>query len=146
MLLAGDIGGTKTAVALFSTDSDSDTLQPVVEMTFQNRNYNSLETIIYDFMRDNPKAITSASFGVAGPVVKGRANITNLPWVIDQEAIQKAFDFPKVHLLNDLESIASAVPHLTSEDLVTLNEGTVEPVNDPDDDSQTTTSSSGGLH
>jgi glucokinase len=96
-------------------------------MTFQNRNYDSLETIIYDFMRDNPKAITSASFGVAGPVVKGRANITNLPWVIDQEAIQKAFDFPKVHLLNDLESIASAVPHLTSEDLVTLNEGTVEP-------------------
>ena len=127
MLLAGDIGGTKTAVALFSTDSDTDTLQPVVEMIFQNRNYSSLEEVIYEFMRDNPKAITSASFGVAGPVVKGRANITNLPWVIDQEAIQKAFDFPKVHLLNDLESIASAVPHLTSEDLVTLNEGTVEP-------------------
>ena len=127
MLLAGDIGGTKTAVALFSTDSNTDTLQPVVEMTFQNRNYSSLEEVIYEFMRDNPKAITSASFGVAGPVVKGRANITNLPWVIDQEAIQKAFDFPKVHLLNDLESIASAVPHLTSEDLVTLNEGTAEP-------------------
>lgn len=127
MLLAGDIGGTKTAVALFSTDTESDTLQAVVEMTFQNREYDSLETIIYDFMRDNPKAITSASFGVAGPVVKGRANITNLPWVIDQEAIQKAFDFRKVHLLNDLESIASAIPHLTSEDLVTLNEGTVEP-------------------
>ncbi len=125
MLLAGDIGGTKTAVALFSTDTD--TLQPVVEMTFQNRNYSSLEEVIYEFMRDNPKAITSASFGVAGPVVKGRANITNLPWVIDQEAIQKAFDFPKVHLLNDLESIASAVPHLTSEDLVTLNAGTAEP-------------------
>ena len=64
MLLAGDIGGTKTAVALFSTETD--TLQPVVEMTFQNRNYDSLEAVIYDFMRDNPKAITSASFGVAG--------------------------------------------------------------------------------
>ena len=125
MLLAGDIGGTKTAVALFSTDSD--TLQPDVERIFQNRNYESLEAVIYDFMRDNPKAITSASFGVAGPVVKGKANITNLPWVIDQEVIQKAFDFPKVHLLNDLEAIASAVPHLTDEDLVTLNEGIVEP-------------------
>lgn len=125
MLLAGDIGGTKTAVALFSTESEI--LQPVIEITFQNRNYDSLEGIIYDFMRDNPKAITSASFGVAGPVVKGRANITNLPWVIDREAIQKAFDFPQVHLLNDLEAIASAVPHLTGEDLVTLNEGTVEP-------------------
>ncbi|NHZ72444.1 MAG: glucokinase [Aquificales bacterium] len=125
MLLAGDIGGTKTAVALFSTESD--TLQPVVEMTFQNRKYDSLEAIIYEFMRDNPKAITSASFGVAGPVVKGRANITNLPWVIDQAAIQKAFDFPKVHLLNDLESIASAVPHLTEVDLVTLNKGAAEP-------------------
>lgn len=125
MLLAGDIGGTKTAVALFSTETD--TLQPVVEKTFQNRNYDSLEAIIFEFMRENPKAITSASFGVAGPVVKGRANITNLPWVIDQEAIQKAFDFPQVHLLNDLESIASAVPHLTGEDIITLNEGTVEP-------------------
>ena len=125
MLLAGDIGGTKTAVALFSTETD--TLQPIIEMTFQNRNYDSLEGIIYDFMRDNPKAITSASFGVAGPVVKGRANITNLPWVIDQEAIQKAFDFPQVHLLNDLEAIASAVPHLTGEDLVTLNLGIAEP-------------------
>jgi glucokinase len=128
MLLAGDIGGTKTAVALFSTESnESDTLIPVIEMTFQNRHYDSLEAVIYDFMRDNPKAITSASFGVAGPVVKGRADITNLPWVIDQEAIQKAFDFPKVHLLNDLEAIASAVPFLTGEDLVTLNKGTVEP-------------------
>ncbi len=125
MLLAGDIGGTKTAVALFSTETD--TLQPVVEMTFQNRNYDSLEAVIYDFMRDNPKALTSASFGVAGPVVKGKANITNLPWVIDQDVIKKAFDFPQVHLLNDLEAIASAVPHLTSEDLVTLNEGTAEP-------------------
>ena len=125
MLLAGDIGGTKTAVALFSTDSDN--LQPVVEKTFQNRNYDSLEAVIYEFMRENPKAITSASFGVAGPVVKGRANITNLPWVIDQETIQRAFDFPHVHLLNDLEAIASAVPHLTGDDLITLNEGMVEP-------------------
>lgn len=124
MLLAGDIGGTKTAVALFSTDSDI--LQPDVEVIFQNRNYDSLEAIIYEFMRDNPKSITSASFGVAGPVVKGRAHITNLPWIIDQAAIQKAFDFPHVHLLNDLEAIASAVPHLSGEDLVTLNEGTPE--------------------
>ncbi|PID86978.1 MAG: glucokinase [Chloroflexi bacterium] len=125
MLLAGDIGGTKTAVALFSTESN--TLQPIVDMTFQNRNYDSLEAIIYDFMRDNPKSITSASFGVAGPVVNGQANITNLSWVIDQDTIKKAFDFPQVHLLNDLEAIASAIPHLTAEDLVTLNEGTAEP-------------------
>lgn len=125
MLLAGDIGGTKTAVALFSTESD--TLQPEVELTFQNRNYDSLEAVIYEFMRAHPKSITSASFGVAGPVVKGRANITNLPWVIDQTAIQKAFDFPQVHLLNDLEAIASAVPHLTDEDIETLNPGVVEP-------------------
>ncbi|MCZ7668586.1 MAG: glucokinase [Chloroflexi bacterium] len=125
MLLAGDIGGTKTAVALFSTESD--TLQPEVELTFQNRNYDSLEAVIYEFMRAHPKSITSASFGVAGPVVKGRANITNLPWVIDQTAIQKHLIFPQVHLLNDLEAIASAVPHLTDEDIETLNPGVVEP-------------------
>jgi glucokinase len=124
MLLAGDIGGTKTALALFSTDTDG--LHPTVEKTVLNRNYDSLESVILAFMRDHPKAISSASFGVAGPVVNGKANITNLPWRIDQHAIQRAFDFPTVHLLNDLEAIASAVPHLQGDDLITLNEGVAE--------------------
>jgi glucokinase len=124
MLLAGDIGGTKTTLALFSVQEDIHDIarHPVVERTFPSQQYQSLELIIDEFIRDTSHAITSASFGVAGPVVKGRAQITNLPWVIDAAAIARRFGFG-VHLLNDLESIATAVPHLEPGDLITLNEG-----------------------
>ena len=124
MLLAGDIGGTKTVLALFAPESNP--LQTHYEVTFWNRDYTSLEAVITAFMRETTAPITSACFGVAGPVVQGRAAITNLPWVIDASAIQQAFDFPQVFLLNDLEAIANAIPYLTPDDLVTLNEGTVE--------------------
>lgn len=125
MLLAGDIGGTKTVLALFTIESGS--LQEEVETTFWNREYNSLEAVIATFLQDKDVTITSASFGVAGPVVRGRAQITNLPWLIEAERIQAQFGFPQVYLLNDLEAIASAVPHLTADDLVTLQTGQPEP-------------------
>ena len=91
MLLAGDIGGTKTVLALFAPESNP--LQTHYEVTFWNRDYTSLEAVITAFMRETTAPITSACFGVAGPVVQGRAAITNLPWVIDANAIQQAFDF-----------------------------------------------------
>jgi glucokinase len=125
MLLAGDIGGTKTVLALFTTESGS--LQEQVEATFWNREYESLEAVIAAFLRDKSVAVSSASFGVAGPVVQGKAQITNLPWLIESERIQERFGFPQVYLLNDLEAIGSAVPHLTADDLVTLQTGQAEP-------------------
>lgn len=125
MLLAGDIGGTKTVLALFTIESGS--LQEQEETTFWNREFTSLEAVIAEFLRDKAVSISSASFGVAGPVVRGRAQITNLPWLIEAERIQAQFGFPQVYLLNDLEAIASAVPHLTADDLVTLQTGQAEP-------------------
>ena len=125
MLLAGDIGGTKTVLALFATESNA--LQAHYEATFWNRDYDSLEAVILAFLKETVEPITSACFGVAGPVVQGQAAITNLPWVIDAAAIQEAFGFPQVFLLNDLEAIANAIPYLTSDDLVTLNEGDPQP-------------------
>ena len=90
--------------------------------TFPSQQYESLELIIEEFLRDCPHAISAASFGVAGPVVGGRAHVTNLPWIIESDAVGKQFGFG-VHLLNDLEALATAVPHLEAADLVTLNEG-----------------------
>lgn len=127
MLLAGDIGGTKTVLALFTIESESGSLQEQDEVTFWNREYSSLEAVIAVFLQDKAVTISSASFGVAGPVVRGRAQITNLPWLIEAERIQAQFGFPQVYLLNDLEAIASAVPHLTADDLVTLQTGQAEP-------------------
>ncbi len=121
MILAGDIGGTKTVLALI--DKDDGVQQPVRETTFPSAHYTSLEDIIQEFLADVDDTPTSASFGVAGPVVDGRSQITNLPWIIDADSISETFDIPRVHLLNDLEAIATAVPHLTADELTTLNPG-----------------------
>ena len=127
MLLAGDIGGTKTVLALFSTADSVETLHPLHLQTFPSGRFSSLEAIIAQFLQDKQVEVEAATFGVAGPVVNGRSQITNLPWVIDAANIRQTFGIDKVALLNDLESIANAVTHLQPNDLATINEGRAEP-------------------
>lgn len=122
MILAGDIGGTKTILALFGRDTGPH--RPLVETTFPSARYESLEAIVREFLAANPAIVEAACFGVAGPVVAGRAEITNLNWVIDVEHIRAALGSPNVTLLNDLEAIAHAVPILEPDDIATLNPGT----------------------
>ncbi len=129
MILAGDIGGTKTVLALFPDEMDVQ--RPLRMATFPSNNYDSLEGIITDFLREQegaatPSPLRCAAFGVAGPVVKNRARITNLSWVIDAATIGRELDLD-VYLLNDLEAIATAVPHLGPAELVTINEGRPDP-------------------
>jgi glucokinase len=124
MLLAGDIGGTKTHLAIFSPEAGPRT--PLAEATFVSGRYASLEAIVHDFLGQTRQCVSWASFGVAGPVVRERATITNLPWVIDAARLQADLHLASVLLLNDLESIASAVPLLQSADLHTLHAG--EPI------------------
>ncbi|GJM39892.1 MAG: glucokinase [Ardenticatenaceae bacterium] len=126
MLLAGDIGGTKTVLALFSTADSVELLHPLHLQTFPSGRFTSLEAIIAQFLQDNPVDVEAACFGVAGPVVNGRSQITNLPWIIDAATISQTFDIEHVELLNDLESIANAVPHLEADDVATINEGQAE--------------------
>ncbi|MFQ5399363.1 MAG: glucokinase [Anaerolineae bacterium] len=124
MLLAGDIGGTKIALALISVDQGVQ--QPIREATFPSRDYDSLDAIIAEFLRETAQQVRCASFGVAGPVVDNRAETTNLPWIIDAGRIAGQFGIAQVRLLNDLEAIAHAVPHLSAADLFTLNTGTAK--------------------
>jgi glucokinase len=122
MLLAGDIGGTKTVLAIFSLEADLHA--PVAEATLPSRRYASLEALVHDFLKDKAELpIEQAVFGVAGPVVEGRAEVTNLPWLLEEGALRKALNVSSVHLLNDLQSIASAVPFLHAEDVHTLHPG-----------------------
>ena len=124
MLLAGDIGGTKTVLALFDVDeANSLARHPLMERTFPSQQYQSLELIIEEFLRECDHNISAGSFGVAGPVMGNSAQVTNLPWVIDAGAMRERFGF-SVHLLNDLEALATAVPFLEATDLITLSEGT----------------------
>jgi len=121
MLLAGDIGGTKTNLAVFSPEKGWRV--PLVEKTFPSSEYSSLEAIVREFQAQEHFSIDLASFGVAGPVVGGHATITNLPWMLDEQQLQAALNIPSVHLLNDLDAIAHTVPFLGPDDLYTLNAG-----------------------
>jgi len=125
MLLTGDIGGTKTNLAIIDPAEGVGTI--VAEATFPSGRYPSLESIVQQFLNQTGFKVERASFGVAGPVVGGRATITNLPWVMDEHNLQRAFNLEAVFLLNDLVSIAYAVPHLEEKDLHMLNRGRQEP-------------------
>jgi glucokinase len=125
LLLAGDIGGTKTVLALFSPKLGP--YQPVEKTTFSSSKYKSLDEILQSFMNDKPVSIHSASLGIAGPVEQGRVQTTNLPWVIEAAELSKDLGGAPVRLLNDLQAIASAIPYLRPEDIETLNPGTPTP-------------------
>ena len=121
MLLAGDVGGTKTNLAVFS--SEADWRAPVAEATFPSAQYPSLEAVVQEFLQQHNFSVDHASFGVAGPVVAGSATITNLPWMMSEKHLQQELDIPSVRLLNDLDAIAHVIPFLEPQDLHTLNEG-----------------------
>ena len=120
-VLVGDIGGTKTILAVFSTEAGP--RKSLVEKTYPSAHYKSLENMVSEFLAEAGITVNRACFGVAGPVVEGQAHITNLPWVIDAAVIQSEFKLSTVTLLNDLESVAYAIPILTQEDIHTISAG-----------------------
>jgi glucokinase len=125
MLLAGDIGGTKTNLAIFSPDKGP--RAPLAEATFPSAGYLSLEALVREFLSETDLKVDRATFGVAGPVVEGRATVTNLPWEMEETQLAEALDLASVSLLNDLEAIADAVPLLGPDDLHPLNESEPAP-------------------
>lgn len=124
LYLAGDVGGTKTVLALYSPDQGPD--HPLEETTFASNEYYSLEEVIHAYLAGKDILIAGASIGVAGPVLGKQARVTNLPWVVDAGTLSQALGDSPVHLLNDLEAIANGVPSLAPADLVTLNPGKPE--------------------
>jgi glucokinase len=121
MLLVGDIGGTKTILAIY--DPGSPPASPMVSKTFPSASYANLESLVREFLSSLDLDVDRAAFGVAGPVVGRRVATTNLPWEIDEESLREALDLSCVLLLNDLEAIAQAIPLLARRDLRSLNRG-----------------------
>jgi glucokinase len=119
MLLAGDIGGTKTHLAIFSAEKGP--RQPLAEKKYASGDHPNLETIVQQFVAEFQLSPDRAVFGVAGPVVDGQASVTNLPWIIREGRLRAVLGIESVTLLNDLQSIAFAVPFLEAEDIHTLN-------------------------
>jgi glucokinase len=122
IVLAGDVGGTKTNLALYEKRGSG--LIPVRETSLQSRQYDSLEAAIERFLESGPRqSIDAACLGVAGPVVEGRCVATNLPWIIDEQVLSRAIPAAKVRLLNDLEAAGYGVLVLPDNELKTLQAG-----------------------
>lgn len=147
MILAGDIGGTKTILALF--DWTTERVEPVRERVFPSADFKSLEAVIDEFLKppvpavaapeepvaaedapaaepvpeEPPPVIDAACFGVAGPCLDNRCRTTNLPWIVDGAEVAKHLKVVHVRLLNDLEATAYGLLELRPDELVVLNAG-----------------------
>ena len=121
MILAGEIGATRTRLAAF--DADGNKLQLVVEKTYLSQEHGGLPEIITTFIKTEGIPVQSACFGVAGPVTAGRSKISNLPWTIDSRELANQLKLNSVGLINDLEAYAYGIDALESKDFITLSEG-----------------------
>lgn len=124
-VLAGDIGGTKTRLAVF--DVADARLQCVVERSYPSRDFATLHAIIEDFLGTGDTRPDAACFGIAGPVRDNVVDVTNLPWRISAAEIAARFGFRRVALLNDLEANAWGLRALAEEDFHSLNTGVENP-------------------
>lgn len=119
-VLAGDIGGTKTRLAIIEVTGTQ--VQVEREADFPSRQFSTFEALLGEFLAGK-QAPERAAFGIAGPV-RGRAvHTTNLPWYIEADALQQRFGFKVCTLLNDLEATACGLPALGAGDLLTLQQG-----------------------
>jgi len=121
MILAGDIGGTKTTLAFFTIDGDR--LKHDVEVTYHSQEHKSLDEIVRKFVTINSLRVNHACFGVAGPVKDGRCETTNLPWVVNAKILAAELGFEGVWLINDLEATAYGIKALEPKDFAILNNG-----------------------
>jgi len=125
LLLAGDIGGTKTVLALVAESGGSARI--VAEAVFPSREYATLEAVVAAFRATHPGAVHRAAFSVAGPVIGGVAHITNLPWCLDAARLAEVLGVDEVLLVNDLQATAYALPHLRPDQVTPLLEGESDP-------------------
>jgi glucokinase len=119
MILAGDIGGTKTTLVLLSKDPNG-TLKLLLEQTFSSADFPMFDEVLAKFLPPDA-TVSSACFGVAGPVIDQHCQPTNLPWQLDAEALKKTLHTDRVRLLNDLEAMALGMLRLSEKDWLELN-------------------------
>jgi len=122
MILAGDVGGTKTVLGLY--ESGVGTLDKVREQTFPSGAFASFDAICLEFLSRSPDIqVRKACFGLPGAVVDGVVKTTNLPWIISEAGLQATLRVPRVKLLNDLQAAGYGMLHLGASELSVLNPG-----------------------
>lgn len=121
MILAGDVGGTRTRLGLF--DVDNGTLRPVWKQTVLNVDYTGISDVLARTDALRGVAVEAACFGAAGPVENGVCRMTNLDWTLDAAALTASAGIGVVRVVNDLTAIAVAVAHMPDEAFVVLQTG-----------------------
>ena len=121
MILAGDVGGTKTNLGLFAITRN----RPVASVLrrYASAEYSGLELLVRDFLAQTKEKVTTACFGVPCPVIKGKCETPNLPWSIDLDTLKDALQISMVSLINDLESAAYGISVVDPSELTVVNEG-----------------------
>ncbi len=121
MILAGDIGGTNTRLAIF--EQVSGVQHCVSQAKYASQDYTNLTDIVRLFLKSNEYKIESAAFGVAGPVLHGTVHATNLPWTVDTADLKSLLNIDNVHIINDLEANTWGIEVLHDDDFIFLNRG-----------------------
>ena len=124
MLLAGDVGGTKTLIGLFAAGDDRP--GAVHAESFRTLDFSDLAALVSEFLRRagrEARDIDGACFGVAGPVNDGRARLTNVPWIVDGDALCRRLPIGHTDVINDLEALAWSVAVLEPAEIEILSEG-----------------------
>ena len=124
MLLAGDVGGTKIFLGLFARNGARP--KAIEIRSYRTLDFPDLGAVSLHFLRETstaPHDIEAAGFGVAGPITGARAHLTNVPWIVDLDALRRDAAIPRAYLLNDLEALAWSVPVLTSDEIEVVHEG-----------------------
>jgi glucokinase len=117
-VLAGDIGGTKTLLAI--VDVEGCHVRIIAEKRYPSSDYDDLASMVRDFLAEVHNMPTHACFGVAGPVVGGRSKVTKLPWVITETEIQEELGLHRVRLINDFVAVAYGIEALGPSDVEVL--------------------------
>lgn len=118
MILAGDIGGTKTLLGLFHVQEGKP--RSVREIAFVSREWRTLEAMVAEFLGGGRERVVACAMGVAGPVVGGRSHVVNLPWAVDAGRLARSLRLRRVTLLNDVEAAAWGLPHVAPRHVVSL--------------------------
>ncbi|MDP2577866.1 MAG: glucokinase, partial [Candidatus Palauibacterales bacterium] len=119
LVLAGDMGGTNARLAVFEVELTR--CKEEVAQTFPSRQHSTLEEIVKGFMEGHGVEAQRACFGVPGSVKEGRAQTTNLPWVVEALKLATAAGVEAAAVINDLEAQAYGIATLAPEDFVVLN-------------------------
>ncbi|MHC4472801.1 MAG: 6-phosphogluconolactonase, partial [Planctomycetota bacterium] len=125
MILAGDIGGTKTNVGIFSIGDGVP--EPVRKATYVSADHPGLSPIIEDFLGRGDEEVSAACFGIAGPVIENRTRTPNLAWEVDGDEVARERGLPALLLINDLQATAEGIPSLGDEEIHILNQGEPDP-------------------